>query len=70
MYRRSLLAGAAALAAAPALAQGAGARTRVVFWHAMNAPLGDEVNKLVAEFNAARTRRRSFPSSRAAIRRR
>lgn len=49
MYRRSLLAGAAALAAVPAFAQGA--RTRVVFWHAMNAPLGDEVNKLVAGFN-------------------
>ncbi len=52
MHRRTLLAGAAAFAAAPALAQTPSAgRTRVVFWHAMNAPLGDEVNRLVAGFN-------------------
>ena len=61
MYRRSLLAGAAALAAAPALAQGAGGRTRVVFWHAMNAPLGDEVNKLVAEFNGSQSETEVVP---------
>ena len=54
MNRRTLLAGAAALAAVPAWAQTsapAGGHTRVVFWHAMNAPLGDELNKLVAGFN-------------------
>jgi sn-glycerol 3-phosphate transport system substrate-binding protein len=58
MFRRTLLTGAAALAVTPAFAQPAVAqtgRTRVVFWHAMNAPLGDEVNKLVAAFNASQT---------------
>ncbi|MDT7951946.1 MAG: extracellular solute-binding protein, partial [Acetobacteraceae bacterium] len=54
MFRRTLLAGAAALAASPVLAQ-SGGRTRVVFWHAMNAPLGDEVNKLVTAFNASQS---------------
>ena len=54
MFRRTFLAGATALATTPALAQ-TGGRTRVVFWHAMNAPLGDEVNKLVAAFNASQT---------------
>ncbi len=54
MFRRTLLTGAAALAVTPALAQ-VGGRTRVVFWHAMNAPLGDEVNKLVAAFNASQS---------------
>ena len=55
MNRRTLLAGAAALAAftaaAPSRAQGG--RTRVVFWHAMNGVLNDEVNRICAEFNAA-----------------
>ena len=54
MYRRSLLAGAAALAASPAFAQ-AGGRTRVVFWHAMNGVLGEEVNRLCAGFNGAQS---------------
>ncbi len=53
MFRRTLLTGAAALAVTPAFAQTG--RTRVVFWHAMNAPLGDEVNKLVAAFNASQS---------------
>ena len=62
MFRRSFLASAAALAATPSLAQvPAGARTRVVFWHAMNAPLGDEVNKLVAAFNASQTETEIVP---------
>ena len=59
MFRRTLLTGAAALAVTPALSQAVfaqvGGRTRVVFWHAMNAPLGDEVNKLVAAFNASQS---------------
>ena len=55
MYRRSPLAGAAALAAAPALAQGAGGHTRVVFWHAMNGTLGEELNKLVVGFNESQS---------------
>ena len=56
MFRRTLLVGAAALAATPAFAQAIpGARTRIVFWHAMNAPLGGEVDKLVAAFNGSQT---------------
>jgi len=56
MKRRTLLAGAAGLAASPAFAQApAGARTRVVFWHAMNGVLGDEVNRLCAGFNGAQS---------------
>jgi sn-glycerol 3-phosphate transport system substrate-binding protein len=59
MKRRSLLTGAAALAAAPLLtmpgrahAQAAG-KTKVVFWHAMNAALGEEVTRLCTAFNAS-----------------
>ncbi len=56
MKRRTLLAGTAGLAAPlaagrlarPALAQ---ARTRIVFWHAMTAALGDEVTRLADAFN-------------------
>ena len=54
MNRRTLLAGAAALAAstaAPARAQAG--RTRIVFWHGMNGVLNDEVNRICAGFNAA-----------------
>ncbi len=55
MNRRTLLAGAAALAATAAAssARAQGGRTRIVFWHAMNGVLGDEVNRICAEFNAA-----------------
>lgn len=53
MFRRTLLTGAAALAVTSAAAQTG--RTRIVFWHAMNAPLGDEVNRLVAAFNASQS---------------
>jgi len=55
MNRRTLLASAAALAAAAAAApaRAQAGRTRVVFWHAMNGVLTDEVNRICAEFNAA-----------------
>jgi sn-glycerol 3-phosphate transport system substrate-binding protein len=48
--RRSLLAAAGALATAPVHAA---EKTRVILWHAMSAALGDELNKLVAAFNAS-----------------
>ena len=54
MLRRTLLGAAAALAAIPAT-RAEGARTRVVFWHAMTAALNDEVNRLAAAFNASQT---------------
>ena len=57
MRRRSLLAGLTAAATTPTLLRAqtspAGAKTRVVFWHAMNAVLGEEVNRICAGFNAA-----------------
>lgn len=53
MNRRTLLAGAAALATSTSRSVFAQAgRTRVTFWHAMNSALGEEVNKVVAQFNA------------------
>jgi sn-glycerol 3-phosphate transport system substrate-binding protein len=56
MKRRTLLAGSVALAASPlarpAVAQ---ARTKIVWWHAMTAALGDEVNRLAAAFNAGQS---------------
>lgn len=60
MNRRSLLLGAAALAApATAFAQGApaaaGAKTRVVFWHGLPGVLGEETNRLCANFNASQS---------------
>src|SRR3954453_23420241 len=58
MHRRTLLAGAAALAATGASAQG---RTRVTFWHAMNGALGDELNKLCAGFNASQSEAEIVP---------
>ncbi|HYZ32557.1 MAG TPA: extracellular solute-binding protein, partial [Crenalkalicoccus sp.] len=59
MHRRTLLAGAAAFAAAPAFAQTG--RTRVVFWHAMNGALGEELNKLCAGFNGAQSETEVVP---------
>ena len=56
MNRRTLLAGAAALAAAPALAPVAraqGARTPIVWWHAMSGANNDEVNRIARDFNAS-----------------
>ncbi len=52
MRRRSLLAGAAAIAAVPAIGR-AEDRTKIVWWHAMTAALGEEVNRIVAAFNAS-----------------
>ena len=59
MQRRTLLAGAAALAVpavgfAPA-ARAQAARTKVVFWHAMTSALNDEVNRLCGVFNASQS---------------
>lgn len=59
MNRRTLLAGAAALAAAPARAQSG--RIRIVFWHAMNGALNDEVNRICANFNAAQSEAEIVP---------
>ena len=54
MHRRSLLAGTAALAATPVLrARAQASKTKIVWWHAMTAALGDEVNRITAEFNAS-----------------
>ena len=51
MKRRSLLAGtAAALVVAPAVGRAA-EKTKIVWWHAMTAALGDEVNRIVDAFN-------------------
>jgi sn-glycerol 3-phosphate transport system substrate-binding protein len=57
MKRRTLLAGAAALAAAPAtgFAQTGGGKTRIVFWHAMTTALGAEVDRLCNAFNASQS---------------
>jgi len=52
MHRRTLLAGAASLAAITAAAAQS-AKTRIVLWHAMSAANGEEVNRLVREFNAS-----------------
>lgn len=53
MRRRTLLAGAAALAAVPqARAQ---TKTRVVFWHAMSGANGDVINGLARDFNASQS---------------
>ena len=54
MHRRTLLAGTAALAAAPLTGTRAqGAKTQIVWWHAMTAALGDEVDRIAREFNAS-----------------
>jgi sn-glycerol 3-phosphate transport system substrate-binding protein len=53
MKRRTLLTGAAMLAAAPLSGTFAQAKTKIVWWHAMSAALGEEVNRLAREFNAS-----------------
>jgi sn-glycerol 3-phosphate transport system substrate-binding protein len=57
MLRRTLLAGSTALAATrltlPAQAQAA--KTKIVWWHAMTAALGQEVDRLITAFNASQT---------------
>jgi len=60
MKRRTLLASAAALSLATHAHAQAG-RTRIVFWHAMNGPLNDEVNRICAEFNAAQSEAEIVP---------
>ena len=51
MKRRTMLAGAAALAVArPA---GAAEPTQIVFWHSMTAALADEVTRICNDFNAS-----------------
>lgn len=54
MQRRTLLTGAAALAATPATvwAQATG-KTKIVFWHAMTGANGDEINRIARDFNAS-----------------
>ena len=57
MLRRTLLAGSAALAATP-LIRPAGAqeaKTKIVWWHAMTAALGQEVTRLIDAFNASQS---------------
>ena len=55
MKRRTLIASAAALAATQGAipAQAQSGKTQVVFWHAMTAALGAEVNRLVDAYNAS-----------------
>ncbi|HKM60900.1 MAG TPA: sn-glycerol-3-phosphate ABC transporter substrate-binding protein UgpB [Acidisphaera sp.] len=55
MKRRSLLAATAALAAIPGLRPARAAGTKIVWWHAMTAANGDNLNKLVAAFNASQS---------------
>ena len=52
MNRRTLLAASAALAA-PAMPARAQAKAKVVFWHGMSGPLGEEVVRICKAFNAA-----------------
>jgi len=52
MQRRTLLAGTAALAAAPLLhARAQAAKTKIVWWHAMTAALGEQVTRIADTFN-------------------
>lgn len=56
MKRRTLLAGTAALAAAPLIrARAQAAKTRIVWWHAMTASLGEAVNHQVDAFNQSQS---------------
>jgi sn-glycerol 3-phosphate transport system substrate-binding protein len=52
MKRRTLLAGTAALVAAPAIGRAAD-KTKIVWWHAMTAALNDQVNHIAETFNAS-----------------
>ena len=52
MKRRTLLAGSAAVAAAGPFASARAAdKTKIVWWHAMTAALGEQINRIVDEFN-------------------
>ncbi len=58
MKRRTLLAAATTAIAAgaiPARPRAAEDKTKIVFWHAMTAALGEEVNRLAKAFNASQT---------------
>jgi len=58
MKRRTMLAGAAALAVAPIVVPGARAqagKTKIVFWHAMSGANGAEINRIARDFNAAQS---------------
>jgi sn-glycerol 3-phosphate transport system substrate-binding protein len=50
MNRRTLLAGTAALVAAPTIGRTA-EKTKIVWWHAMTAALGEQVDRIVGAFN-------------------
>lgn len=55
MNRRTLLAGIAAASLAQGRARAQSAKPRIVFWHAMEGQLGEEVNRICAGFNASQT---------------
>ena len=58
MQRRTLLAGTAALAATPltrVAAQAPAEKTKIVWWHAMTAALGEQVNRIVEAFNQSQS---------------
>ncbi len=63
MNRRHLLAGTAALAAAPAVLRSAAAqaRTEVTFWHGLANPLGLEVERVCTKFNESQTQYKVNP---------
>src|SRR3984957_286444 len=57
MHRRTLLAASAAIASAPLIrtARAQAAKTNIIWWQAMTAALGQEVNRLTDAFNASQT---------------
>ena len=57
MHRRTLLTGSVALATTPLIrpAHAQAAKTKIVWWHAMTAALGQEVTRLTDAFNASQT---------------
>lgn len=58
MKRRTLLAGAAALAASPVVvpaARAQAAKTKLVLWHAMTGANNDEMDRIARDFNAAQS---------------
>lgn len=54
MKRRTLLAGTATFAVAPAIARAAD-QTKIVLWHAMTTSLGEQLNHLVDAFNQSQS---------------
>lgn len=55
MKRRALIAGSAALAAAPYAAARAADKTKIVWWHAMTAALGEQITRIADEFNKSQS---------------